>query len=148
MKMCERARQLPLLLLVGLVFIVPGCASQTVNERCDFARTPASDRLLAGVQQLQIVDAETGEVVTYDDRNHPVFEGGQPLALWAEFDAPTTLEICVLELENRDQVLHHSVVTFSDEISMQPLGRYDLGSYQLRLLMDDVPVTSIDFTVQ
>jgi hypothetical protein len=148
MKMSEQSHRLPLLLLAGLVFTFSGCMSQSIRERCNFAGTPANERLLEGVQQLQIVDAETGEVVTYDARNNPVFEGGQPLALWAEFDAPTTLGICVLELENRDHVLHHSVVTFSDEISMQPLGRYDLGSYQLQLFMDDVPVTPIEFTVQ
>lgn len=146
--MCEHPSRIPLLLLVVLALTLPGCADRIFSERCDSSGTPVNEQLLGGVQQLQIVDAETGEVVTYDARNNPVFEGGQPLALWAEFDAPTTLGICVFDAGNRQRVLHHSVVTFSDEISMQPLGRYDLGSYQLFLFMDDVPAATIEFTVQ
>jgi hypothetical protein len=148
MKMFEASKASLSLALVFLYISLAGCSSQRALDGCEFSSTPTEELLRGRVQQLEIVDAETGEIVTYDAQGNPVFEGGQPLALWAVFNAPTTLGICILENAGREHALHHSVVTFSNEITMQPLGTYDLGSYQLYLSMDDVLVASIEFTVR
>ncbi len=133
-----------LLLCISLA----ACAAPTNRHACVFSEPPAEELLLDKLQHLQIIDAETGEVATYDSLGNPVLEGGQPLALWAEFEQPTRVELCVKEVDGRTRPHHFSEVTFTDEIITQPLGRYDFGTYMLHISMNGSLVSTIEFNVR
>jgi hypothetical protein len=148
MKMCERRTAYLWIQLFVLLVLLTGCVSLNKSERCTFSEPPEEGLLSGRLRQLEIVDAETGEISTYDSENNPVFEGGQPLALWAEFDQPTHVELCVVEAGGSESLLHQSEVTFTEEVDTQPLGRYDLGSYLLHISMDGTLVSTIEFKVQ
>lgn len=125
-----------------------GCGAPSNQAGCAFSEPLAEELLQGRLEHLEIVDAETGEVATYDNLGNPVLEGGQPLALWAEFDTPTQVELCVEEIDGRARPLHRSELTFSDEVVTQPLGRYDLGSYLLYLSIDGTLAATIEFDVR
>ncbi len=87
-------------------------------------------------------------MASYDPQGYPVLEGGQPLALWAEFETPTLVEICVTEDNGNESVRHRSEVGFSEEVFTQPLGKYDIGSYLLHISMNDTLVATMHFVVR
>lgn len=148
MKMCDRRISCRWVHLAVFFILLAGCVPQDAVERCTFSEPPDEGLISDRLRQIEIVDAETGEVSTYDSQNNPVFEGGQPLALWAEFNKPTRVEICVVEVGGDESLLHRSKVTFTDEVDSQPLGRYDLGSYLLHISMNGTLVSTIEFKVQ
>jgi hypothetical protein len=133
-------------IILGL--FLASCSSTGSRNACVYPEAPSDELLRGRLLHIQIVDAETGEVASYDSQGNPVLEGGQPLALWAEFETPTRIEICVIEKGDHPQPLHHSEVTFSETIKMQPLGRYDIGSYLLHIVMDGTLAATIQFDVR
>jgi hypothetical protein len=134
--------------LIILCITIAACSSKRARVACSLPGPPNEELLRNRVQHLELVDAETGEVATYDPNGDPVLEGGQPLALWAAFEMPTSLDICVSKEDEREPPVYYSAVTFSNEIDIQPLGRYDLGSYLLHLSMDGTLVRTLHFTVR
>lgn len=146
--MSEKLGNAPKLQIILLSIGLAACTTSKMPDACIFTEPPAEDLLRGRTQHLLIVDAETGEVASYDELGNPVLEGGQPLALWAEFNVPTAVEICVLEVGRSVRPVHQSEVTFSEEINMQPLGRYDLGSYLLHISTNGKLAKSILFTIQ
>jgi hypothetical protein len=148
MKMAEKLRAPGLIGLLSILIFLSSCTLTGGQDSCDFSGAPAEDLFRASLQHLEIIDAESGEVATYDSQGNPVLEGGQPLALWAEFETPTSVELCVMEADGRERVRHRSEVTFSNEITMQPLGRYDIGSYRMYISMNGTLVNSIEFVIR
>lgn len=133
-------------IILGL--LLTACSASGNRAACAYPGTPSRELLRDRLEHLEIVDAETGEVAAYDAQGAPVLEGGQPLALWAEFNTPTKVEICVVESDGPPQPVHQSEVTFSDTVQMQPLGRYDIGSYLLYIAMDGNLAETLQFNVR
>jgi hypothetical protein len=140
----------PALASIGIILglLLTACSSPGSSAACAYPGTPSRELLRDRLEHLEIVDAETGEVAAYDAQGNPVLEGGQPLALWAEFNTPTKVEICVIESDGTLQPVHQSEVTFSDTVQMQPLGRYDIGSYLLYIAVDSNLAETIRFNVR
>jgi hypothetical protein len=124
------------------------CTRPGGHDPCVFTESPDQGLFRDNLQQLEIVDAETGEVATYNTQGNPVLEGGQPLALWVELETPTRVEICVIQADGHDRVSYRSQVTFSNEITTQPLGRYDIGIYRIYISTEDGLVTALEFEVR
>lgn len=146
MKIADRMHTAHAMGVVLLCLTFSSCTSRRAQEACNFSDPPNEEFLRGRALHLELVDAETGEVAAYDTQGNPVLEGGQPLALWAEFDPPTSVQVCVLDVDDHPQVI--SAVTFSKEINTLPIGIYDLGAYQLLLSVDGTLVTTIDFSIR
>ena len=134
--------------LAVVCLVMTACAGVNSQAGCVFSNPPSEELLIDRLGHLEIVDAETGEVAAYDTRGDPVLEGGQPLAIWAEFDIPTRVRVCVLEAgEGRDPSFNNEI-TFSDQVDTLLIGRYDIGTYRLLISIDGTLVKTLQFSVR
>ncbi len=137
-------------IFIVLFLMSLACGSLSTLEDCGEGIDGTADEALFGqnFSFMNLVDAETGERGEDGGEDGRLFDADDSLKISFESKSNVTMRICVQERKGGGKVvLNRSVDYFTGEGGFV-LGTFPSGNYIVRVIMGDVLVKNLPFTIE